>query len=60
MWLFPKWLPVHPALLVSHAHGLLADGLLLRTANQSAQSELILSLREEIYNEDFAAINWPV
>lgn len=60
MWLFPKWLPVHPWRYWCHTRMVyLPMAYCYAQRIKAAENELILSLREEIYCEDFAAIDWP-
>jgi len=60
MWLFPKWLPVHPWRYWCHTRMVYLPMAYCYTQRIKApENELILSLREEIYNEDFSAIDWP-
>ena len=60
MWLFPKWLPVHPWRYWCHTRMVyLPMAYCYAQRIKAPENELILSLREEIYNEDFASINWP-
>ncbi|MDD5266399.1 MAG: terpene cyclase/mutase family protein [Methylococcales bacterium] len=59
MWLFPKWLPVHPWRYWCHTRMVyLPMAYCYAKQIKVPENELILSLREEIYCEDFAAINW--
>ncbi len=60
MWLFPKWLPVHPWRYWCHSRMVyLPMAYCYAQRIKAPENELILSLREEIYNEDFASIDWP-
>ncbi|NOT10331.1 MAG: terpene cyclase/mutase family protein [Methylococcaceae bacterium] len=60
MWLFPKWLPVHPWRYWCHSRMVyLPMAYCYAQRIKAPENELILSLREEIYNENFEAINWP-
>ncbi len=60
MWLFPKWLPFHPWRYWCHSRLVyLPMAYCYAQRIKAPENELILSLREEIYNEDFASINWP-
>ncbi len=60
MWLFPKWLPFHPSRYWCHSRMVyLPMAYCYAHRIQAPENELILSLREEIYNEDFASIDWP-
>lgn len=59
MWLFPKWLPVHPSRYWCHSRMVyLPMAYCYAHRIQAPENDLILSLRKEIYNEDFASINW--
>jgi squalene/oxidosqualene cyclase-like protein len=60
MWLFPKWLPVHPWRYWCHTRMVyLPMAYCYAQRIKAPENELILSLREEIYSEDFASIDWP-
>ena len=60
MWLFPKWLPVHPSRYWCHTRMVyLPMAYCYAERIQVPENDLILSLREEIYCEDFATIDWP-
>lgn len=60
MWLFPKWLPVHPWRYWCHTRMVyLPMAYCYAERIKAPENELIRSLREELYNEDFAAIDWP-
>ncbi len=60
MWLFPKWLPVHPWRYWCHTRMVyLPMAYCYAERIKAPENELILSLREELYNEDFASIDWP-
>lgn len=60
MWLFPKWLPVHPWRYWCHSRMVYLPMAYCYAQRISApENALILSLREELYSEDFATINWP-
>lgn len=59
MWLFPKWLPVHPSKYWCHSRMVyLPMAYCYAHRIQVPENDLILSLRKEIYNEDFSTINW--
>jgi len=59
MWLFPKWLPVHPSRYWCHSRMVyLPMAYCYAERIQAPENDLILSLRTEIYNEDFNTINW--
>lgn len=60
MWLFPKWLPVHPSRYWCHTRMVYLPMAYCQAQRiQVPENDLIRSLREEIYNEDFASIDWP-
>jgi lanosterol synthase len=60
MWLFPKWLPFHPSRYWCHSRMVyLPMAYCYAKQIKAPENELILSLREEIYNESFEAIDWP-
>ena len=60
MWLFPQWLPFHPWRYWCHSRLVyLPMAYCYAQRIKAPENELILSLREEIYNEDFASIDWP-
>jgi squalene/oxidosqualene cyclase-like protein len=60
MWLFPKWLPVHPWRYWCHTRMVyLPMAYCYAQRIKAPENELVLSLREELYNQDFAAIDWP-
>ena len=59
MWLFPKWLPVHPWRYWCHTRMVyLPMAYCYAERIQAPENDLILSIRQEIYTEDFASINW--
>ncbi len=59
MWLFPKWLPVHPGRYWCHSRMVyLPMAYCYAMRLKAPENELILSLRTEIYKEDFNAIEW--
>jgi len=60
MWLFPKWLPVHPSRYWCHSRMVyLPMAYCYAQRIKAPENDFILSLREEIYSEDFGAIDWP-
>jgi lanosterol synthase len=60
MWLFPKWLPFHPWRYWCHSRMVyLPMAYCYAQQIKMPENDLLLSLRQEIFNEDFAAINWP-
>ncbi|OQK15784.1 hypothetical protein AU255_16445 [Methyloprofundus sedimenti] len=59
MWLFPKWLPVHPSRYWCHTRMVYLPMAYCQAHHiQVPENDLILSLRKEIYNEDFKSIDW--
>jgi lanosterol synthase len=59
MWLLPTWLPFHPSRYWCHSRMVyLPMAYCYAERIQAPENELILALREEIYCEDFATINW--
>lgn len=60
MWLFPKWLPFHPSRYWCHSRMVyLPMAYCYAHRIKMPENALILSLREEIYNQDFSTIDWP-
>lgn len=60
MWLLPKWLPVHPWRYWCHSRMVyLPMAYCYGHRIRMPENELILSLREEIYRDDFSLIDWP-
>ncbi len=60
MWLLPKWLPVHPSRYWCHTRMVYLPMAYCQAHQiQVPENDLILSLRKEIYNEEYDAINWP-
>ena len=59
MWLFPKWLPIHPSRYWCHSRMVyLPMAYCYAHRIKAPENALILSLRAELYNEDFATIAW--
>lgn len=59
MWLLPTWLPFHPSRYWCHSRMVyLPMAYCYAERIQAPENDLILSLREEIYCEDFANIHW--
>ena len=59
MWLFPTWLPVHPMRYWCHSRMVyLPMAYCYANRIQATENELILSLRQELFVEDFTDINW--
>uniref|UniRef100_A0A8D2Q541 Terpene cyclase/mutase family member n=1 Tax=Varanus komodoensis TaxID=61221 RepID=A0A8D2Q541_VARKO len=60
MWLFPSWMPVHPSTLWCHCRQVYLPMAYCYAARLTAEEdELILSLRQELYVEDYSRIDWP-
>lgn len=60
MWLFPKWLPFHPWRYWCHSRMVyLPMAYCYGKRIQMPENDLLLSLREEIYCQDYAEIDWP-
>ncbi|UOA09350.1 terpene cyclase/mutase family protein [Methylobacter sp. S3L5C] len=60
MWLFPKWLPVHPWRYWCHTRMVyLPMAYCYAERIKVPENALILSLRQELYNEAFETIDWP-
>ncbi|XP_032132430.1 lanosterol synthase isoform X3 [Sapajus apella] len=59
MWLFPDWAPAHPSTLWCHCRQVYLPMSYCYAVRLSATEDpLIQSLRQELYVEDFASINW--
>lgn len=59
MWLLPKWLPMHPSRYWCHCRMVYLPMAYCQAHRiQAPEDELILSLREELY-ENFNSIDWP-
>ncbi len=59
MWLLPKWLPMHPSRYWCHCRMVYLPMAYCQAHwIQAPEEELILSLREELY-ENFESIDWP-
>lgn len=60
MWLLPAWVPAHPSTLWCHCRQVYLPMSYCYATRLSAQEDpLIQSLRQELYVEDYASINWP-
>jgi len=60
LWLFPKWLPVHPWRYWCHSRMVyLPMAYCYAQRIKAPENEFILSLRAEIYIQDFGSIDWP-
>lgn len=59
MWLLPTWLPVHPSRYWCHSRMVYLPMAYCQSHRiQADEDDLILSLRKEIYNEDYSTIDW--
>ncbi|CCE22463.1 terpene cyclase/mutase family protein [Methylotuvimicrobium alcaliphilum] len=59
MWLLPKWLPMHPSRYWCHCRMVYLPMAYCQAHRiQAPEDELVLSLREELY-ENFDSIDWP-
>ncbi|XP_062948610.1 lanosterol synthase isoform X2 [Cynocephalus volans] len=60
MWLFPDWVPAHPSTLWCHCRQVyLPMSYCYATRLRASEDPLVQSLRQELYVEDFASIDWP-
>uniref|UniRef100_A0A8C6TBC2 Terpene cyclase/mutase family member n=1 Tax=Neogobius melanostomus TaxID=47308 RepID=A0A8C6TBC2_9GOBI len=60
MWLFPSWMPAHPSTLWCHCRQVyLPMSYCYAVRLQADEDPLILSLRQELYVQDYSAIHWP-
>ncbi|KAM7380865.1 hypothetical protein PAMP_004135 [Pampus punctatissimus] len=60
MWLFPTWMPAHPSTLWCHCRQVyLPMSYCYAVRLAATEDPLILSLRQELYIQDYATINWP-
>ncbi|XP_037685834.1 lanosterol synthase isoform X3 [Choloepus didactylus] len=60
MWLLPTWMPVHPSKLWCHCRQVyLPMSFCYATRLRATEDELVQSLRQELYVEDYASIDWP-
>ncbi|XP_034995512.2 lanosterol synthase isoform X1 [Zootoca vivipara] len=60
MWLFPRWMPGHPSTLWCHCRQVyLPMAYCYATRLTAEEDELVLSLREELYTQDYSLIDWP-
>ncbi|XP_074176499.1 lanosterol synthase isoform X2 [Rhinolophus sinicus] len=60
MWLLPAWMPAHPSTLWCHCRQVYLPMSYCYATRLSAQEDpLIQSLRQELYVEDYASIDWP-
>ncbi|XP_037832152.1 lanosterol synthase-like isoform X2 [Kryptolebias marmoratus] len=60
MWLLPTWIPVHPSTLWCHCRQVYLPMSYCYAVRLTAEEDpLILSLRQELFVQDYATINWP-
>ncbi|XP_023806926.2 lanosterol synthase-like isoform X1 [Oryzias latipes] len=60
MWLFPTWMPAHPSTLWCHCRQVYLSMSYCYALRLKAQEDsLVLSLRQELYVQDYASVNWP-
>ncbi|KAF8343480.1 terpenoid cyclases/protein prenyltransferase alpha-alpha toroid [Amanita rubescens] len=60
LWVLPEWLPFHPHRWWIHTRAVyLPMSYLYGVRFQAPENDLILSLRQELYTEDFYKIYWP-
>uniref|UniRef100_A0A3Q3D0B8 Terpene cyclase/mutase family member n=1 Tax=Haplochromis burtoni TaxID=8153 RepID=A0A3Q3D0B8_HAPBU len=60
MWLFPTWMPAHPSTLWCHCRQVYLPMSYCYAVRLAADEDpLVLSLRQELYVQNYAFINWP-
>ncbi|KAF5345689.1 hypothetical protein D9758_013074 [Tetrapyrgos nigripes] len=60
LWLLPEWLPFHPSKWWIHTRAVyIPMSYLYGLRVKAPEDDLILSLREELYPQDFYSIDWP-
>ncbi|XP_061698443.1 lanosterol synthase isoform X2 [Syngnathoides biaculeatus] len=60
MWLFPTWLPAHPSTLWCHCRQVYLPMSFCYAVRLVAEEDaLVLSLRQELYIQEYASIDWP-
>uniref|UniRef100_A0A7N8Y9G2 Terpene cyclase/mutase family member n=1 Tax=Mastacembelus armatus TaxID=205130 RepID=A0A7N8Y9G2_9TELE len=60
MWLFPTWMPAHPSTLWCHCRQVYLPMSYCYAVRLAAEEDsLVLSLRQELYVQDYDTINWP-
>ncbi|XP_015232464.1 PREDICTED: lanosterol synthase [Cyprinodon variegatus] len=60
MWLFPNWMPAHPSTLWCHCRQVYLPMSYCYAVRLSADEDpLILSLRQELYVQNYETIYWP-
>ncbi|KAK7110458.1 hypothetical protein V1264_014327 [Littorina saxatilis] len=59
MWVFPSWLPFHPSKLWCHCRQVyLPMAYCYGRRISASEDDLIRSLRQELYTQDYSTINW--
>ncbi|KAF9054597.1 terpenoid cyclases/protein prenyltransferase alpha-alpha toroid [Panaeolus papilionaceus] len=60
LWTLPDWIPFHPHRWWIHVRNVyIPMSYLYGVKFQAEENDLILSLREELYPEDYYSIHWP-
>ncbi|XP_041119674.1 lanosterol synthase [Polyodon spathula] len=60
MWLFPSWMPAHPSTLWCHCRQVYLPMSYCYAVRLTAdEDELVRSLRQELYVQDYSTIDWP-
>ncbi|XP_037542771.1 lanosterol synthase isoform X1 [Nematolebias whitei] len=60
IWLLPSWMPVHPSKMWCYCRQVFGPMSYCFAVRLTAEEDpLILSLRQELYVQDYATINWP-
>lgn len=60
LWLFPEWLPVHPHRWWIHSRNVFIPmSFLYAKRFKAPEDDLILSLRQELYVQNYYSIDWP-
>ncbi|PPQ66646.1 hypothetical protein CVT26_009400 [Gymnopilus dilepis] len=60
LWALPDWLPFHPHRWWIHVRNVyIPMSYLYGVRFKMEENDLILSLREELYPEDYYSVNWP-
>ncbi|KAF8998542.1 terpenoid cyclases/protein prenyltransferase alpha-alpha toroid [Cyathus striatus] len=59
-WLLPEWLPIHPSKWWIHTRAVyLPMSYLYGVRFTAPENHFILSLRQELYTQDYYSIHWP-
>ncbi|XP_056390516.1 lanosterol synthase [Hyla sarda] len=60
MWLLPEWFPAHPSTIWCHCRQVyLPMSYCYATRLSAHEDDLIRSLRQELYVQEYSSINWP-